>query len=137
MQRTVHNRAIARMTPVWLFSVAIIIFAVQFNVAQAQNNPKKDRAAFALACRKQLEQQCSGVRVQANNMLECLQRTGPNLSIRCSALANNVVRLCDRDAAQRCQDVVVGGGNILGCLTAAKRRVSKGCNAAIDAAGLR
>jgi len=134
MQRTARFRAIAAIT--WLLSVAILISAAHFNVAQAQNNPKKGRAA-ALACGKELIKQCSGVPVQANNMLECLQKSQEKLSARCVALANNVVRRCDRDAAQHCQAVVAGQGNILGCLTTAKRLVSSRCNAALDAAFLR
>src|SRR5262249_38053639 len=85
MQRTARFSAIAAIT--WLLSVAILISAAHFNVAQAQ----KGRAA-ALACGKELIKQCSGVPVQANNMLECLQKSQEKLSARCVALANNVVR---------------------------------------------
>jgi Cysteine rich repeat len=70
-------------------------------------------------------------------MIECLQKNQEKLSPRCVARANNVVRMCDRDAAQLCQNVVAGQGNILGCLTTAKRSVSRRCNAALDAAFLR
>jgi hypothetical protein len=136
MQRTVRYNAIAGTIPAWLLSVVIVISAVYFNVAQAQDNPKNTRAV-ALACGKELKNQCSGVPVAANNMLECLQKSEKKLSARCTALANNVVRKCERDAARLCQGVVAGQGNILGCLTTAKRSVSSRCNAAIDAAFLR
>jgi hypothetical protein len=134
MQRTVRYSAIAAIT--WLLSVAILISGVHFNVAQAQNNPKKGRAV-AVACGKELIKQCSGVPVQANNMLECLQKNQEKLPKRCVALANNIVRTCDRDAAQLCGGVVASSGNILGCLTTAKRSVSSRCNAALDAAFVR
>jgi Cysteine rich repeat len=97
---------------------------------------KKDRAA-ALACGQELKKWCSGVPVQANNMLECLRREQGQLTTRCAALANNIGRRCDRDAARLCQGVVAGQGNILGCLTMAKRSVSRRCNAALDEAFLR
>jgi hypothetical protein len=132
MQRTVRYSAIAAIT--WLLSVAILISAVHFNVAQAQS--KKGRAV-AVACGKELIKQCSGVPVQANNMLECLQKNQEKLPKRCVALANNIVRMCDRDAAQLCGGVVASSGNILGCLTTAKRSVSSRCNAALDAAFVR
>jgi hypothetical protein len=117
-------------------SVAILISAVDINVAQAQNNPKRNRAE-AVACGKELAKQCGGVPVRANNMLECLQKDQEKLSKRCVTLANNIVRRCDRDAAQRCPEVVAGSGNILGCLTTARRSVSSRCNAALDAVFLR
>jgi hypothetical protein len=128
MQRTVRYSAIAAIIP--LLSVAILISA-----AQAQDNPRKTRTA--VACGEELKKQCSGVPVQANNMLECLKKNQEKLSPRCVARANNVVRSCDRDAAQLCQNVVAGQGNILGCLTTAKRSVSRRCNAALNAAFLR
>jgi hypothetical protein len=112
----------------WLFSVVILNSAVQ-----AQDNPRKSRAA----CGKELQKQCTGVPVLANNMLECLKKNHERLSPRCAARANNVVRMCDRDAAQLCQNVVAGQGNILECLTTAKRSVSRRCNAALDTAFLR
>ena len=136
MQRTVRYSAIAAIIPAWLLSVAILISTVHFNVAQAQDNPKKGRAA-AVACGKELIKLCSGVPVQANNMLECLQKDQDKLPKRCVALANNVVRMCDRDAAQLCGGVAASSGNILGCLTTARRSVSSRCNAALDAAFLR
>jgi Cysteine rich repeat len=134
MQRTIRFSAIAAIT--WLLSIAILLSVANFNVAQAQSNPKKGRAA-ALACGEELKKQCSGVPVLANNMLECLKKNQEKLSPRCVARANNVVRSCDIDAAQHCQAVAAGQGNILGCLTTAKRMVSSGCNAALNAAFLR
>jgi hypothetical protein len=134
MQRTIRFSAIAAIT--WLLSIAILLSVANFNVAQAQSNPKKGRAA-ALACGEELKKQCSGVPVLANNMLECLKKNQEKLSPRCVARANNVVRSCDRDAAQHCQAVAAGQGNILGCLTTAKRMVSSRCNAALNAAFLR
>jgi len=134
MQPTVRRSAIAAIVPAWLLSVAILISGATFNVAQAQNNSKR---AIALACGKELKKQCSGVPMQANNMLECLKKGQENLSERCVTLANSVARMCDRDAAQRCAGVVAGSGNVLGCLTTARRSVSARCNAALDAAFLR
>ena len=131
MQRTVRYSAIAAIIPAWLLSIAILISAAHFNVAQAKSR------AVAVACGKELIKLCANVPVSANNMLECLQKDQEKLSKRCVALANNVARMCDRDAAQRCGDVVAGSGNILGCLTTAKRSVSRRCNAALDAAFLR
>jgi hypothetical protein len=120
--------AIAAIIPASLLSVAMLISAGHYNVAQA-----KSRGAFA--CGQELKKQCSGVEVKANNMLECLQTA--KLSTRCAALAHHVVRSCDRDAAQRCQGVVAGRGNILGCLTTARGVVSARCNAALNAAYVR
>ena len=128
MQRSHGNTT--KIIPVCLLSVAMLISAVHYDVAQA-----KSRAAVAAACGKELQKQCTGVPVLANNMLECLQKA--KLSARCAALAHNIVRMCDRDAVQRCQGVVAGQGNILGCLTAAGGTVSPQCNAALDAAYLR
>ena len=101
MQPTVCRSPIAAIVPCWLFSVAIVISAAAFNCRSSARCPKRDRA-IALACGKELKKQCSGVPVQANNMLECLQRGQEKLSERCVTLANNVARMCDRDAAQRC-----------------------------------
>ena len=126
LQRTVHLSAIAAITS--LLSVAILISAAHFNVAQAQ----KGRA-----CGQELQKHCTGVPVSGNNVLECLKKNQDKLSKRCAALAHNIVRSCDRDAAQRCQGVVAGQGNILGCLTTARPSVSARCNAALDAAYLR
>jgi hypothetical protein len=128
-QRTRHS-AIAAIVPTCLLSVATLISAVHYNVAQA-----KSRTGGAVTCGKELKKQCSGVEVKANNMLECLQTS--QVSARCAALAHHVVRSCDRDAAQLCQGVVAGRGNILGCLTTAKGAVSARCNAALNAAFLR
>jgi hypothetical protein len=133
MQRTVSCSAVAAITPAWLLSVVILISSVHFSVAQAQNAPKKNRAAVAIACGKELTNQCNGVPVFGNNMLACIQKDQAKLSKGCAALANHIVRSCERDAVQRCQQVVAGGGNILGCLTTARGSVSPGCNAALDA----
>jgi hypothetical protein len=128
MQKSVCCRLMAAIT--CLLSVAMLISAVHYNVAQA-----KSRTAGAAACGHELKKQCSGVEVKANNMLECLQTS--QVSGRCAALAHHVVRSCDRDAAQLCQGVVAGRGNILGCLTTARGAVSARCNAALSAAFLR
>src|SRR5262249_10684370 len=124
MQRTVHSSAIAAC----LLSVAIVISAAHFNVAQAQSRA---------ACGNELKKQCSGVVVFGNNALECLKRDQEKLSPKCAALANNVVRRGDRDPAQLCQGIFLGQGKGLECLTTARRSVSPGCNAALDAAFLR
>jgi hypothetical protein len=130
MQKSVGYNAVAAVIPASLLSVVFLISAVHYNVAQA-----KSRTATAVACGKELQKQCSGVPVKANNMLECLQKA--QVSARCAALAHHVVRMCDRDAVQRCEGVVGGQGNILGCLTSARGVVSSRCNAALDAAFLR
>jgi hypothetical protein len=91
----------------------------------------------ALACGKELQKQCGGVPVLANNMLECIQKSQGKISPRCVALANNVVRSCERDALQHCQAIVAGQSNILGCLRTATRVVSSQCGAALDTAFLR
>lgn len=54
MQPTVCRSPIAAIVPAWLLSVAIVISAAAFNVAQAQSGPKRDRA-IALACGKELK----------------------------------------------------------------------------------
>ena len=130
LQRTIRYSAIAAITS--LLSGAILISAGQFDTAQA----KKGQAA-AVACGKELQQHCTGVPVFGNNMLECLKRDQDKLSKGCAAMANNIVRSCDRDAAQRCQGNVAGQRGILGCLTTARRSVSARCNAALDAAYIR
>jgi hypothetical protein len=141
MQRTVRFSAIAAMTS--LLSAAILISAAHFDVAQAQ----KGRAA-AVACGQELAKKCSGVQMgfpttgtpvarPTTGALQCLQKDRANLSARCAALANNIVRGCERDAARFCEGVVLGQGNIIGCLTTSKRVVSARCNAALDAAHLR
>jgi hypothetical protein len=124
MQRTVRFSAIA--------AIAILISVANFNVAEAQSS----RAA-ALACGKELQKQCGGVPVLANNMQECLKKSQGKLSARCVAFANYVVSSCERDAVQYCQAVAAGQSNILGCLRTANRVVSPQCNAALDAAFLR
>jgi hypothetical protein len=130
MQGTVRCSAIAATILPCLLSVAVVISAVHYDVAQA-----KSRATVAAACGKELQKQCTSVPVYGNNMLACLQKA--KLSARCAALAHNIVRMCDRDAVQRCQGVVAGQGNILGCLTTAQGSVSRQCNAALNAAYLR
>jgi hypothetical protein len=125
MQKSVRYGAIT-IIPACLVSVAILVSAE--NTAQAKSRT-------AVACGKELQQQCSRVPVAANNMLECLQKA--KLSGRCAALAHNIVRMCDRDATQLCEGVLAGQGNVLGCLTTAKGRVSPQCNAALNAAYLR
>ena len=125
MQRAVRYSAIAAIISAYLMSV--LIFAD--NPAQAKSR------TVALACGKELKKQCGGVPVAANNMFECLQKA--QVSARCAALAQRVVRMCDRDAVQFCQGVLAGQGNALGCLTTAKGVVSPPCNAALDAAFLR
>ena len=134
MPGTARFSAITAIT--WLLSVAVFVSAAHFDVAQAQSKSRKDRAA-AVACGQEMKKRCTGVPVQANNMLECLRKEQANLPPRCVALANNVARRCDRDAARLCQGVVAGQGNILGCLTMARRSVSSRCNVALDAAFLR
>jgi hypothetical protein len=130
MMQTVRYSAVAAIIPACLLSVAVLISVDHYNVAQA-----KSRSAVALACGKELQRQCTGVPSQANNMLECLAKA--RVSARCHAVAQNVVRGCERDAVQFCLGVVAGQGNILGCLTAARGVVSAPCNAALNAAFLR
>jgi len=120
MMQTARYSAIAAI----ILSVATLISA---DVAQA-----KSRTA---ACGKELQSQCIGTPSLANNMLACLAKA--RVSARCHAVAQNVVRSCERDAVQFCQAVAAGQGNILGCLTAARGVVSAPCNAALDAAFLR
>jgi len=136
MQKIVRCSAIVAIR--WLLSVAVLISAAQFDVAQA----KKGRAA-ALGCGKQLQKHCGGMPVIANNMQECLKKIQGKLSPRCVGLANYVVGSCERDSLQHCQAVVggysgygghmpSGQGNILGCLRTAQRLVSPQCHAALD-----
>src|SRR5437588_11752709 len=133
MQTPIRYGAASAIMQVWLLSTVILIFGVHLNFAQAQDSPKKHRVAVAISCGKELTDQCSGVPVHANNMLECLRKDQARLSKRCAVLANHVVHMCERDAMQRCQQVVAGSGNILGCLTTARGSVSSGCNASLDA----
>ena len=125
MQRTVRYSAIAAIIPTCLLTVAMLISAGD---AQAKSRT-------ASACGKELQSQCIGTPSQPNNMLACLAKA--RVSARCHAVAQNVVRSCERDAVQFCQGVVAGQGNILGCLTAARGVVSAHCNAALNAAFLR
>jgi hypothetical protein len=127
MQRAVRYSAIAAIIPAYLLSAAMLISADK--AAQAKSR------TVAVACGKELQQQCSRLPVAANNMLECLQKA--QVSRRCAALAHHVVRMCDRDAVQLCQGVLAGQGNVLGCLTTAKGSVSPRCNAALNAAFIR
>ena len=124
MQRTVRFSAIAAIT---LLSVV-----ANFNIAEAQRS-----RAGALACGKQLQKQCGGVPVLANNLRECLKKSQGKLSPRCVGLANYVVGSCERDALQHCQAIAAGQSNILGCLRTATRVVSSQCSAALDTAFLR
>jgi hypothetical protein len=131
MQKSACCRFVAAIIPVCLLSVAMLISVVHYDVAQA-----KSRTAGAVSCGKQLQRQCSGVPVHANNMLACLQKS-QGLSARCAALAHHVVHSCDRDSVQYCHEVVAGQGNILGCLRASTAVVSARCHAALNAAFLR
>jgi hypothetical protein len=124
MQRTVRFSAIAAIT---LLSVV-----ANFNIAEAQRS-----RAGALACGKQLQKQCGGVPVLANNLRECLKKSQGKLSPRCVGLANYVVGSCERDALQHCQAVAAGQSNILACLRTAQRVVSPQCHAALDTAFVR
>jgi hypothetical protein len=132
MPTTIRSVAIIQ---IWILFAAIITSAPLIDVAHALSAQNNTRAA--LTCGKELKNRCNGVPVQANNMLECLQKEQEKNSKGCAALADNVVHMCERDAVQLCQGVVAGSGNIFGCLTAARRWVSKRCNAALDAAFLR
>jgi len=120
------TRYSAVIIPAFLLSVAMLI---------STDNAAQAKSKTAVACGKELQQQCSRVPVAANNMLECLQKA--KLSARCSALAHNIVRMCDRDAVQLCQGVLAGQGNVLGCLTTARGSVSPPCNSALNAAFIR
>ena len=114
-------------------AIAAIILSVATLISAGDVAQAKSRTAAA--CGKELQSQCIGVPSQANNMLECLAKA--RVSARCHAVAQNVVRSCERDAVQFCQGVVFGQGNILGCLTAARGVVSAPCNAALNAAFVR
>ena len=96
VQRIVRFGAIMTVVPTFLLSLVILISVVHHSDAQV-----KTRTAGGLACGQQLKEQCGGVPVQANNMLECLQKNQEKLHRRCVVLADNVVRRCDRDAAQQ------------------------------------
>jgi hypothetical protein len=141
MQRTAHS-----IIPPWLIAVAILISGANYNVAQAQDSPKKHRTAVALACGKEIKKQCSGGAVIESeglplgpiSVLECFRKSQEKFSERCAPLAMNVMRMCDEDVARLCPGVVASPqGNIVGCLTTAKRMVSPQCNAALDAVDLR
>ena len=96
MRKSACYSTMITIIPGWFLSVIILISAVHYDVAQA-----KSRTATAVACGKELQQQCSGVPVQGNNMLGCLQKA--KVSRRCAAAAHHIVRVCDRDAVQYCQ----------------------------------
>ena len=130
MRRTVRFWAIAAITS--FLSVAVLVSFANFNVAQA----KKSRAG-AVACGKQLQKQCGGVPVLANNLRECRKKSEGKISPRCVGLANHVVDSCERDALQHCQAVAAGQSNILTCLRTSQRVVSPQCHAALDAAYVR
>ena len=66
MQRTIRFSAIAATAT--FLSVAILGSVANLNVAQAKSR------AGALACGKQLQKQCGGVPVLANNLRECRKR---------------------------------------------------------------
>jgi hypothetical protein len=91
MQTTVRYSATSAIIPVWLISAVILISGVHLNVAQAQDSPKKHRVAVAISCGKELTDQCNGVPVHANNMLECLRKDQARLFRRCAVSANHVV----------------------------------------------
>ena len=129
MQRTVRLSAIAAITS--FLSVAIVVSFADFNVAQAKSR------AGALACGKQLQKQCGGVPVLANNLRECRKKSEGKISPRCVGLANYVVNSCERDALQHCQAVAAGQSNILTCLRTSQRVVSPQCHAALDSAFVR
>ena len=101
IQSTVRLSAIAAITS--FLSVAILVSVADFNAAQA-----KKSGAGTLACGKQLQKQCGGVPLLANNMQECLKKSQGNLSPSCVGLAEYVVGSCERDALQHCQAVAAG-----------------------------
>ena len=79
MQMTVRYSAIAAIIPALLLSVAILISALITMLL------KRKTDAVAVACGQELKKQCSGVPVQANNMLECLQKNQENFrKMRCT-----------------------------------------------------
>jgi hypothetical protein len=82
MQRAIRHSAIS----VWLLSVAILISSVHFSVAQAQNAPKKNRAAVAIACGKELTNQCNGVPWRTM-LCACVKETQCNVANRLSRVA--------------------------------------------------
>jgi hypothetical protein len=152
LENKVMQKTARLIVPAWLVSVGILVSGAHYNVAQAQDNPKKHGTAVALACGKEIKKQCSGSRVDpglmgadrtaaspvVNSVLACFQKSQEKLSARCAALAMNVVHMCDSDAARLCSGVVAGPqGNIVGRLTMARHMVSSQCNAALDAASLR
>ena len=112
-------------------------WAPNYGYAHAPGNGYGAYSPAAFACGRQLQKQCGGVPVLANNMQECLKKSQGNLSPSCVGLAEYVVGSCERDALQHCQAVAAGQSNILGCLRIAERVVSPQCHAALDMAFVR
>ena len=112
-------------------------WAANYSYASANGYGYGAYSPAAFACGRQLQKQCGGVPVLANNMQECLKKSQGNLSPSCVGLAEYVVGSCERDALQHCQAVAAGQSNILGCLRTADRVVSPQCHAALDMAFVR
>jgi hypothetical protein len=112
-------------------------WAANYGYASATGYGYGAYSPAAFACGRQLQKQCGGVPVLANNMQECLKKSQGNLSPSCVGLAEYVVGSCERDALQHCQAVAGGQSNILGCLRIAERVVSPQCHAALDMAFVR
>jgi hypothetical protein len=137
MQKTVRFSAVATIITAWLLTSGILIFAANFDIAQAQDTLKKNTAARTLACAKVFRDRCNDIPVGKFDLLACLNERVKKLPAGCVELAKNFVRMCDGDAHRLCKGVVEGKGNVIGCLTTSWRLVSPQCNAAIDAAHLR
>ena len=112
-------------------------WAPNYGYAYATGDGYGAYSPAALACRKQLQKQCSGVPLLSSNMQECLKKGEVTLPPICAGLASYVVGNCERDALQYCQAVAPGQGNLLGCLRTATAVVSPQCSAALDTAFLR
>ena len=96
--------------------------------------------SVAVRCGNQIIKHCSGKPVGGSSyeLLACARLSVKTHSQRCAALADNIVRTCEKDALRFCQGLVAGSANIItGCLTPARNSVSPQCNAAIDAVFLR
>ena len=118
--------------------VTVVTYSAGLLLTTSPASAATNRAA--LACGKQIIKHCSGKPVggSSHELLACAKLSVKTHSRRCAALADNIVRTCERDALRLCQGLVAGGSNIItGCLTPAKNSVSLQCNAAIDAAFLR
>jgi hypothetical protein len=137
MQKNARFGVVMTIVPVCLLAIGILILAVQFGAAQAQNTLKKDTAARASACAKVFKDRCNNTPVGGSNLLACLDERIKKLPAGCVDLAKNFIRMCDSDAHRLCKGVVEGRGNVIQCLTTAKVSVSAQCNAAMDAAHLR